>query len=107
MSNGHTNHGTDFITARELNMAVTFLSQKLDDGFRVTHEKQDHTNGRLLKAEDEIQQLKASKMVDRAVENIAEKARTRMETWKVTVLTSIGTSAMGGVAYLVKKAFGF
>jgi len=101
-----TVQGNEFITARELNMAVSFLSQKIDDGFRVTHQKQDQTNGRLLKAEADITTLKGDKLVNRAVENLAEKARNRMETWKVTAATAAGTSVLGGIGWLLTKVFG-
>ena len=34
----------DFVTAREFDQAIQFLSEKIDDdGFKVTHEKQDKT----------------------------------------------------------------
>lgn len=97
---------SEFITARELNLAVTFLSEKIDTGFKVTHDKQDYTNGRLLRAEDAIKALQQTKAVDRAIERAADVARTRVETWKVTALATGGTSALGAIGWLLQRVFG-
>lgn len=35
-----------------LSKDVKYMREKIDDGFKTTHEKQDKTNGRLLKLED-------------------------------------------------------
>jgi uncharacterized protein YcbX len=94
---------TDFITARELNMAVSFLSEKIDTGFRVTHEKQDHTNGRLRAAEATIAQLQGNAQAEQAVKEAAEKIALKYLTWKVAAVSTFGTSVVGSVGYAIKK----
>jgi hypothetical protein len=116
MNDEQTAATSNFVTARELNLAVSFLSanletlsktlsEKLDDGFKVTHEKQDHTNGRLLRAESAIVLLQRVEAADIAVASVAEKARNRMDTWRVVLLSSGLTSTIGAIVWLIKKAF--
>lgn len=95
--------GNGYVTARELNLAVAFLSKQLDDGFTLTHQKQDYTNGRVTAAEKAISELKARAFAEDAVKEAIQLGRARLETWRVTALSTFGTSALGGITYLITR----
>jgi hypothetical protein len=97
---------SDYVRTREFDRAVQFLSEKIDAGFKVTHDKQDTTNGRLLRAERAIIDLQKGDAVETAVEQAEEKARERMATWKVTAFSTLGTSALGGLVWVFRKVLG-
>lgn len=94
-----------FVTVRELNMAVQFLSEKLDTGFTTMHDKQDKTNGRLLVAEGEIQSLKTAAFAEKEIEKLAEKAAERMHVWKITGFSTLGGSAVSAVLWAFNHFF--
>ena len=97
---------SDFVRVRELDLAIKFLSDKIDSGFKVSHELQRQTNGRLLRAEQDIQALKLASASDDAVEAERAKDKARWTTFQVAALSCLGSAGFGGVAYLVKRAFG-
>jgi len=105
----------EYLTVGEFSRTMEAIRQQISDGFALTHQKQNITNGRISKAEQTLAVISNARLIDRTdslegdVRDLkgdatrAQNAKQRWTTVKVAVVGA-GCTTTGALLILIIKA---